>query len=134
MTGTLLTVQIVLTVILTIVILLQKSSNMGFGTYSGGNDSVFGSKGPASFLSKLTFFLGFLFVVNTIALGYYYNQENKASVVDKLESIVPVAPTQGTSPVAPSAPQTEVPAASIAPTVPAAPEASTVPAAPQTNQ
>lgn len=80
----LLIVQIVLVVVLTIAVLLQKSSSIGLGAYSGSNDSVFGAKGPNSFLAKTTFLLGFLFVVNTITLGYMYAQSKNESVVDSL--------------------------------------------------
>ena len=84
MTSILLIVQIVLVVFLVIAVLLQKSSSIGLGAYSGSNESVFGAKGPASFLAKTTFFLGFLFVANTVAMGYFYGQENQASVVDSI--------------------------------------------------
>ncbi|MGZ5208454.1 MAG: preprotein translocase subunit SecG [Sulfuricurvum sp.] len=84
MTGILLIVQIVLVVMIVIAVLLQKSSSIGLGAYSGSNDSVFGAKGPAGFLTKATFFLGFLFVVNTITLGYFYAQQKNASVVDEM--------------------------------------------------
>ncbi|MDY0121664.1 MAG: preprotein translocase subunit SecG [Sulfurimonas sp.] len=80
----LLIVQIVLVVVITIAVLLQKSSSIGLGAYSGSNDSVFGAKGPNSFLAKTTFLLGFLFVVNTITLGYMYSQSKNESVVDSL--------------------------------------------------
>lgn len=79
----LLIVQIVLVVILTIAVLLQKSSSIGLGAYSGSNESVFGAKGPNSFLAKTTFLLGFLFVVNTITLGYIYSKEKSSSVTDR---------------------------------------------------
>ncbi|MDD2829525.1 MAG: preprotein translocase subunit SecG [Sulfuricurvum sp.] len=84
MTGILLIVQIVLVVMIVIAVLLQKSSSIGLGAYSGSNDSVFGAKGPASFLTKITFALGFVFVVNTIALGYFYAQQKNSSVVDDM--------------------------------------------------
>lgn len=84
MTGILLIVQIVLVVMITIAVLLQKSSSIGLGAYSGSNESVFGAKGPGTFLAKVTFFLGFVFVVNTIALGYFYAQQKNASVVDSM--------------------------------------------------
>lgn len=82
MTGILLIVQIVLVVMIVIAVLLQKSSSIGLGAYSGSNESVFGAKGPGSFLAKATFLLGFLFVVNTVALGYFYAQQKNSSVVD----------------------------------------------------
>lgn len=83
-TGFLLITQIILVIFIVIAVLLQKSSSIGLGAYSGSNDSVFGAKGPNSFLAKATFIIGFLFVVNTIALGYLYSQANQASVVDSL--------------------------------------------------
>jgi len=93
MTSILLIVQIVLVVFLVIAVLLQKSSSIGLGAYSGSNESVFGAKGPASFLAKMTFFLMFLFVSNTVAMGYFYGQENQASVVDSIvEDTTIVAP------------------------------------------
>lgn len=94
MTSILLIVQIVLVVLLTISVLLQKSSSIGLGAYSGSNESVFGAKGPASFLAKMTFILGFLFVANTVAMGYFYAQQNNASVVDTIiEDTTVIAPS-----------------------------------------
>ena len=99
MTGILLISQIVLVVIIVIAVLLQKSSSIGLGAYSGSNESVFGAKGPNNFLAKATFTIGFLFVVNTITLGYMYSQDAQASVVDDLiETTNVIAPS--TTPVA----------------------------------
>ena len=89
MTSTLFIIQIVLAILITILVLLQKSSSMGLGAYSGSNESLFGAKGPAGFLTKATFALALLFVINTLALGYLYSKENKKSAVDTIEKIVP---------------------------------------------
>ena len=83
-TSFLLIVQIVLVAVLVLAVLLQKSSSIGLGAYSGSNDSVFGAKGPNSFLAKATFTIGFLFVINTITLGYMYSQKAQSSVIDNL--------------------------------------------------
>jgi preprotein translocase subunit SecG len=95
MTSIFLTVQIVLAFLLTIVVLFQKSSSIGLGAYSGSNESVFGAKGPTNFLSRLTFIFGFLFVANTITLGYLYNQDVKNTVLDTVDknSIIPTIKT-----------------------------------------
>jgi preprotein translocase subunit SecG len=105
-TGFLLITQIILVVILVIAVLLQKSSSIGLGAYSGSNESVFGAKGPNSFLAKATFTIGFLFVVNTLTLGYMYSQANQASVVDNMiEDTNVVAPATAPAPTAtPEAP------------------------------
>ena len=83
-TSFLLIVQIALVVFLTIAVLLQKSSSIGLGAYSGSNESVFGAKGPNSFLAKMTFIIAFLFVVNTLTLGYMYAKTINESVVDTI--------------------------------------------------
>ena len=106
MTSTLLIVQFVLAILITIIILLQKSSSMGLGAYSGSNDSMFGAKGPANFLTKATFILGMLFIINTVSLGWFYNQQKQKSAVDNVEinSLIPqtpVLPKPSSAPMAP---------------------------------
>lgn len=113
MSDVLLVFQIILAVILTIIVLLQKSSSIGLGAYGGGsNDSVFGAKGAGGFLTKVTFTIGFLFIVNTVALTYMYNSSKNDSVVDMIDNNVPAAPAQ-----------TSVPAANAAPAAPVVPVA-----------
>ncbi len=116
MTSTLLIVQVVLAVLVVIAVLLQKSSSIGLGAYSGSNDSVFGAKGPGSFLTKITMVLGLLFVVNTVTLGYLYNQQKLGSAIDsvKTDSLIPSTPVGDSTP-APAAPK----AVPVVPTIPA---------------
>lgn len=109
MTSTLFILQIGLAIAITILVLLQKSSSIGLGAYSGSNESLFGAKGPMGFLAKVTFVLGFAFIVNTLALSYLYTKESNASVADDLS-------TQTNTTIPASMPQTPV-----APTAPAAP-------------
>lgn len=80
-------IQFILVVIICACVLMQKSSSIGLGAYSGSNESLFGAKGPAGFLAKFTFIVGFLLVANTIYLGYSYNTKNDVSLVDKLENV-----------------------------------------------
>ena len=102
-----LVLQFVFAIVLTIAILLQKSSSIGLGAYSGSNESLFGAKGPAGFLAKFTFLVGALFILNTIALGYTYNESLRGSITQSKEfkSLVPDA--------APSAPISNAPAAPV---------------------
>lgn len=107
MTSTLFIVQIILAIFITIIVLLQKSSSIGLGAYSGSNESVFGAKGPTGFLAKLTFSLAFLFIVNTLALGYLYTSASTSSVADTIvpanNAAVP-ASTEIPTPSAPAVP------------------------------
>lgn len=114
MANTLLAVQIILAVLIVIVVLLQKSSSIGL-VYSSSNESVFGAKGPAGFMAKLTMFLGLLFLLNTIALGYVYNKDHNKSILDShtpAKTLVPAAPLNNilepVKPIAPLAPQKKV--------------------------
>jgi len=143
MTSTLLIVQIVLAIAITISVLLQKSSSIGLGAYSGSNESMFGAKGPMGFLAKLTFTLGLLFILNTLVLGYLYTKENSKTVADTIASSIPVSPeTQKVAaPAAPAAPATaDTQTSAAAPTVPSAPAAaateanSTIPKPPETEK
>ncbi|AHJ14507.1 preprotein translocase subunit SecG [Sulfurospirillum multivorans] len=108
MTSVLLVLQFVLTAILTVSVLLQKSSSIGLGAYSGSNESLFGAKGPAGFMAKFTFIVGILFIANTLTLGYFYNQDKKVSIAEDIKiekSVVPSVPAPATTaPAAPEAP------------------------------
>jgi preprotein translocase subunit SecG len=112
-------IQIILAIAITIAILLQKSSSIGLGAYSGSNESLFGAKGPMGFLAKITFGLGLLFIMNTLALGYLYNQENTRSVTDTIKTETPAK--QPTAPFVPASTEKSASNAPVAPTAPAAP-------------
>jgi len=102
LTSTLIVIQIILAIVIAGLVLMQKSSSIGLGAYSGSNDSLFGAKGPVNFLQKATFIIGLLFIINTLTLVYLYNQTKTETVLDKVK-IEKTAPTIPSSPV-PSAP------------------------------
>jgi len=94
MISTLLVFQIILAIAIVITVLLQKSSSIGLGAYSGSNESMFGAKGPAGFLAKATFVLAILFVINTLTMGYLYNQDKNQSVADTISTSTSVPTTK----------------------------------------
>jgi preprotein translocase subunit SecG len=104
MTSTLIIIQITLSVFLTIAVLMQKSSSIGLGAYSGSNDSLFGAKGPMNFLQKATLGLVLLFVINTLSLVYIYNSQKSVSVIDKVKIETSTTPIASKVPSVPSAP------------------------------
>ncbi|MBK1992385.1 preprotein translocase subunit SecG [Campylobacter sp. 2018MI35] len=105
MTTLLIILQFIIVVVICIAVLLQKSSSIGLGAYSGSNESLFGAKGPAGFLAKFTFFMGIVLIANTIALSYIYNTSSGDSLAEKITvknnssipnppmSVVPSIPT-----------------------------------------
>lgn len=94
-------IQIVLAILITILVLLQKSSGGGLVNYSGSNESVFGAKGANGFLVKTTFVFGAFFLINTVALSYLYIKGTQKTIMTEIQSPV-TSPIQ--APSAPSAP------------------------------
>lgn len=101
----LLAVHILLALLLIGVILLQqgKGATAGAAFGSGASSTVFGARGSASFLTRLTAILAILFFSNSLLLAYLYGQTTKStSLLDQVQ-----VPAQG----APGAAQTaDVPA------------------------
>ncbi len=82
--------QCILVCAICVAVLLQKSSSIGLGAYSGSNESLFGAKGASGFLAKATFILGLLLIANTISLSYIYNtRANANSVAERAFSLIP---------------------------------------------
>ena len=85
----LLIVQILIAVGLVAIVLLQQGRGADAGASFGGGSSgsLFGSRGPASFLSKLTAGLAALFFANSLALAYISGQSvERRSVVERVQS------------------------------------------------
>ena len=118
----LLIVQILICVALVALVLLQQGRGADAGASFGGGSSgsLFGSRGPASFLSKLTAGLAALFFANSLALAYISSQSvERRSVVERVQSQsvsetsespgddgdVPTLPVGGSEPTAQDVPQ-----------------------------
>ncbi len=83
---------------LIIVILLQAGKGADIGAVFGGaSQTVFGSRGPATFLNKLTAVVALMFIVTSIWLAHAAKKKQAASVVDK----VPVSSDTMPLPAAP---------------------------------
>ena len=119
-------VEVLTSILLVAVILLQKTKDEGLGLAFGGamGESLFGSR-AGNVLTKITITLAVVFMANTLVLALIYSKGGETSLVDR-------APVSA-SPLAPSA----VPAAaepgpgSAQPATPAAmPAEAPAPAAP----
>ena len=73
--------------------------------------------GIDNFLTKATMALGLIFIINTLVLGYMYNEKRNESAIDnvKTETLIPANPVPATEQSAPAAPSS-----APVPTVPAA--------------
>jgi len=68
--------HVLLCVLLVIIILLQpgKGGDVGAAFGGGGATSVFGPRGPASLLSRMTTVVAVLFMVTSVTLSLYSNR------------------------------------------------------------
>ena len=79
MISIVLLIQVIVSLLLIIVVLLQQGKGASAGASFGGgaSGSVFGSKGPASFMFKLTCFLCAIFFITSLMMGYLTSKHNK---------------------------------------------------------
>jgi preprotein translocase subunit SecG len=103
---------------LILVVLLQSGKGADIGAAFGGGSSqtVFGGRGAATFLSKLTTVLAVLFMLMSIALTIHSSQQGTTSVIpEDRPSPASSAPAPATPAPAAPATQSQAPAAPPAP-------------------
>ena len=96
-------VHVIVSVTMVLVILLQtgKGSDIGAVFGGGGSQTLFGSSGPTSFLSKLTAGAAILFMVTSLFLAYFAGSGMSRRSIMKNAPPVSTAP----APQAPDLPQ-----------------------------
>lgn len=118
--------HVIVSVALILVILLQTGKGSDIGAVFGGGSSqtLFGSTGPTSFLSKLTAGAAIIFMLTSLFLAYFSGTGGTRSIM-KGGAAAPVqsmpAPPAGMP--APPAGAPAMPAVPVAPPPPAAPSA-----------
>ena len=106
--------------IVALVLVQQSKGDTGsaFGG-GGGSQSLFGSRGSANFLSRLTSILVAVFFLSSIGLAYHYTEQNnygsyeatqqESSVLDSLESLESEVPSVPESAIPNDSTQTDIP-------------------------
>jgi len=128
----LLVLQVLLAAGIITLVLLQQGRGADAGASFGGGSSgsLFGSRGPATFLAKVTALMAAVFFVNSIGLAYLASQGRSGS------SVVETLGTQSES-LLPPLPETSTGPADDVPTVPGAatttPEGGDVPTLPKST-
>jgi preprotein translocase subunit SecG len=112
--------HVIVSVALILVILLQTGKGSDIGAVFGGGSSqtLFGSTGPTSFLSKLTAGAAIIFMLTSLFLAYFSGTGGTRSIM-KSGGVPPVQTTPA-PPAGMPAPPTGVP---VMPGAPAAPPA-----------
>lgn len=120
MANVLLVVQVLAACGLIALVLLQhgKGADAGAAFGSGASGSLFGSRGPASFLSRSTAVLALIFFLNSLVLSYLAaHSRTPSSVVEQLQQETSSQPaSRPSSSDVPSLPE------SAGPDVPARPQ------------
>jgi preprotein translocase subunit SecG len=105
--------HILLTVTLIGLVLIQrgKGADVGAAFGSGASNTMFGSQGSASFLTRTTALVAALFFVTSLSLAYISGQRVERKSVTELQQSAPAAAAE-TKAKAPEAPakQADVPA------------------------
>ncbi|MDA7742021.1 preprotein translocase subunit SecG [Francisellaceae bacterium] len=111
MLNLVLAAHIFIAIVVTVLVLVQhgKGADMGASFGSGSSQTVFGSKGAAPFLMKLTGFLAALFFVSSLTMGYLSKQ-----YVDASNTLAAPIPTK----IQPKKPDLNIPNNSVAKTAP----------------
>lgn len=119
----LIVVEVVTSLLLIGVILLQKTKSEGLGLAfgSGMGETLFGSR-AGNVLTKITVTLALVFLANTAILGLLFTNAHETSIIDQRTAPLPVA--------APAAPA-EAPVPAVAPPAGAPTLMPSVPAEPQ---
>ncbi len=93
MESVLITVHYLICFFLIIVILLQAGKGADIGAVFGGaSQTMFGSRGPATFLNKITVFVAMGFLVTSIALAHLAKARTGTSVIEKAPVTETAAP------------------------------------------
>ncbi len=127
MANILLVIHVLAAIAIVVLVLLQQGRGADMGAaFGGGSQTLFGARGSATFLSRVTTWLAALFFLTSLGLAYMYagvtqSRSVTEDVVPQTQPdlgrerdipAVPQAPDQGAEGDVPSAPQ---PAGSPAP-------------------
>ena len=83
MTHVLIIIHVAVCIALIMIVLLQtgKGADMGAAFGGGSSQTLFGSTGASTFLSKLTTVAAVIFMVTSLGLAYYSTNRAKDSIV-----------------------------------------------------
>ncbi|MBI5193464.1 MAG: preprotein translocase subunit SecG [Nitrospirae bacterium] len=131
MTILLVIIHVLVSLFLIGVVLLQSGKGAEMGASFGGASSqtIFGSRGPGSFLSKLTTVAAIIFIITSFSLAFFGKRTiGSSSVIPKQPDMPPITTNQPVIPGAPTVPsapgvQPVAPVQQPAPAVPATPAA-----------
>ncbi len=114
MTVLLVIIHVVVCVALIMIVLLQtgKGADIGAAFGGGASNTLFGTSGASTFLSKATTVAAIVFMLTSLALAYLTSQRPSSSIVTEVPGAVETkAPDAAPAPAAPES-QPDAPAKS----------------------
>ena len=96
-------IHVIVSIALIMIVLLQtgKGADMG-AAFGGGSQTLFGARGSASFLSRVTGGLAAVFFVTSLTLAYIYSQTSQPQSVTEQIQVQPAPAEQGDIPQIPA--------------------------------
>lgn len=83
MANVLLVIQLLISIVLTFLILIQRSEGGALGIGGGGGGGLMSGRSATNSITKLTAILGAAFIVNCMILSIVFNKENQSrSLID----------------------------------------------------
>ena len=104
LTSVLTVIHLVTAIAIVILILLQQGRGADMGAAFGGggsSQSLFGSRGSATFLSRVTGGLALLFFITALSLAYIYTRES-GTTISVVKETTSAQTTDGSVPGAPA--------------------------------
>ncbi len=122
MSTVLLIVQLIISLILTGLILVQRSEGGALGIGGGGGGGLMSGRSATNSIARMTWILGAVFIVNCLALSVVFNMENQnTSLIDDTNAVAPLtAPVESpdtTNPLAEETSSAELPTLEATPEV-----------------
>jgi preprotein translocase subunit SecG len=94
--------HVVVCIALVLIVLLQKGKGADMGAaFGGSSQTVFGSAGATSFLSKVTTAAAIIFMLTSLTLAFMFAKGKKSSIMEGVQKNKPVAEESAT-PAAPA--------------------------------
>ncbi len=110
MESIVLTLHYVVCFFLIVTILLQAGKGADIGAVFGGaSQTVFGGRGPATFLNKLTTIVAVLFLCTSVWLSVIAKMQGSDSVIGKASVSTPSNAVEGSSAEEPNEPAKDAP-------------------------
>ena len=91
MANVLLVIQLLVSIVLTFLILIQRSEGGALGIGGGGGGGLMSGRSATNSISRATAILGGVFIVNCMVLSVVFNKENQStSIIDVTNAEAPL--------------------------------------------